>query len=64
MYMTRQIIEYIKEHSVSVEELARETGVEYTVLSGAERPLNAAELLEVCRYLNLDPWYLFVQSRD
>lgn len=62
MHMTRKIIEYIGEHAVSVEELARETGVELDVLNAAGRPLNATEFLKICHYLHLDPWCLYQQE--
>lgn len=62
MHMTRKIIKYIREHAVSVEELARETGVELDVLNTAKRPLNASEFLEICNYLHLDPWCLYRQE--
>lgn len=62
MRMTRQIIKYIREHAVSVEEVAKETGVESEVLNTARRPLNATEFLEICHYLHIDPWYLYRQE--
>ncbi len=57
--MTRKIIRYIREHALSVEEIAAATGVEAEILRDGKRALYASELLEICQYLKLDPWSLF-----
>lgn len=59
MQMTRKIIRYISDHSLSAEEISAATGVEAVILQEEVRALNASELLEICQYLKLDPWSLF-----
>lgn len=64
MQMTKKIIHYISDHALSIEEISSATGVEADVLLDGKRPLDASELLEICQYLQLDPWSLFDVGSD
>lgn len=57
MEITHRMVDYIQEHHLSVEEIARKTGVAGEILSGkTQRSLNASEFLAVCSYLEVDPY--------
>lgn len=59
MQMTSNLIQYIRENMLSIEEISRETGVEANLLQEEQRSLDAAEMLAICEYLQIDPWCLF-----
>lgn len=62
MHMTEQIIRYIQKNTLSMKEIEKETGVELSLLQEQHRSLNATELLEICRYLQLDPWMFYEKT--
>ncbi len=54
--MTKKIIDYIDKNSISMEAVADETGVSIDLLkSNGKRKLNATEMLEICKFLDIDP---------
>lgn len=53
--VSKIIAEYIKENKLSVSQISMDTGVPIDKLLNKSEPLNAAEFLEVCSYLNLRP---------
>ncbi|MDE6026175.1 MAG: hypothetical protein K2G45_12085 [Lachnospiraceae bacterium] len=56
MDVTRQLINYITDNSLSVENISDATGVDLNILkNNGNRKLNATEMLEVCHYLQIDP---------
>lgn len=56
MDMTKKIINYIDKNSISMEAVADETGVSIDLLkSNGKRKLNATEMLEICKFLDIDP---------
>ncbi len=56
MDMTKKIIDYIDKNSISMEAVADETGVSIDLLkSNGKRKLNATEMLEICKFLDIDP---------
>lgn len=59
MHMTEQIIRYIQKNALSMEDIAKATGVELSLLQEQHRSLNATELLEICNYLQMDPWMFY-----
>jgi hypothetical protein len=60
MKMTRQMIHYIRDNAISVEAIVAETGVERQMFSEhISRSFNATEMLEICNYLHMDPYYFW-----
>ncbi len=56
MNITRKVQLYIRDCSIDVEEVQRQTGVSKALLTGeSNRPFNATEFLEVCTYLKIKP---------
>ncbi|MCM1287670.1 MAG: helix-turn-helix domain-containing protein [Clostridium sp.] len=56
MDITKRIINYIEKNSLSIEVVADKTGVSADLLSdNSKRKLNATEMLEICKYLDIDP---------
>lgn len=56
MDITKHLINYIADNSLSIESISDATGVDLNVLKNqGNRKLNATEMLEVCHYLQIDP---------
>ena len=56
MNITKNVVKYINDNYLSVEEISKATGVnEHLLLDNEHRALNATEFLEVCSYLDVDP---------
>lgn len=54
--VTSKVIEYIKSNNISIDQIAKDTGIPASKLRGETRdPLMAAEFLRVCQYLNVKP---------
>lgn len=54
--MTARLAEYIREHQISTEKVAGDTGIpEEKLKTDTDCILNATEFLELCAYLNVKP---------
>lgn len=54
--VTEKMAEYIRNHNIEVEQVAKDTKISASKLRGETRDrLMAAEFLELCRYLHVKP---------
>ena len=54
--VTEKMAEYIRNHNIEVEQIAKDTKISASKLRGETRDkLMAAEFLELCRYLHVKP---------
>lgn len=65
MQMTRRILCYIHSKALCTEKIAEETGVRLQMLSGqCQDSFSASEMLEICNYLQIDPYYFWGDGED
>lgn len=57
MRYTQSLIQYVTEHHIDMDELAKQIGVEPQLFCSTNqtRALNATEFLTVCQYLGIKP---------
>ena len=53
--VSEQLVEYIKQNNISIEQISKDTGVSGFKLSKTDVVFTASEFLELCSYLNVSP---------